>query len=272
MIQSEIISVTPEMAAKWLAESNVRNRKLRDDVAQRYARDMLRGEWTVGSDSIAFDVNGALVNGQHRLKAVTIANIPVDMLITKGLPAESIIGIDQGLRRKFEDNLRMQDINAPSSLLKQRVVPAARALMYMEMSHFTMSSNEVVWMYKNFKDEFEATDRLTSPLRTKSTNRWFHAAILAAVIAGEKYEAMSAFVDTYSKYENSYDYNIQAALNWRATMDSAKNKTRMMSGSAIYRGTEVAIWNYINNGPQNIRIPDKSKYQIRDKLIKAIQR
>lgn len=69
-ITEEVVDVTPEIAAAWL-ERNTVNRPLRRFVVDRYAADMSAGRWKMSPDNIiAFDADGNLIGGQHRLHAV----------------------------------------------------------------------------------------------------------------------------------------------------------------------------------------------------------
>src|SRR3972149_7031007 len=98
--------VTPEKAAEYLA-SNTNNRPLRELRTRTYAEAMKRGEWRVNNDAICFDVNGVLLNGQHRLNAVIIAGVAVDMTIMRGMEPSSFLTMDRGAARGVSDHLAM---------------------------------------------------------------------------------------------------------------------------------------------------------------------
>lgn len=68
-VSMTITIVTPDIAKQWLKQ-NTNNRKIKEAVVDAYAKDMLNGKWTINNDSITFDKNGILTNGQHRLMAV----------------------------------------------------------------------------------------------------------------------------------------------------------------------------------------------------------
>ena len=97
-----IVHVTPEMAEKFL-ERNTRNRKLRQSVVNKYAADMRAGRWMVGPDAIAFDVNGAIINGQHRLWAVFESGMTVPMVVMTGLEPGVVAVLDDHLKRNMAD-------------------------------------------------------------------------------------------------------------------------------------------------------------------------
>lgn len=100
-LKTSIMTVTPELAAKWLAK-NDNYRKLREEHAGKLARDMRAGKWTLNGEAIKF--NGEkLVDGQHRLQACVIAKKPFKTLVVTGVKSD--MEMDSGMQRKFCDYL-----------------------------------------------------------------------------------------------------------------------------------------------------------------------
>lgn len=90
-----IRTITPEIAAEWLA-TNHNNRSLMPNKIAQFAQAMRLNEWDVTHQGIAFDENGDLLDGQHRLHAVIKAGIPVDMLVIRGARRDTFAKIDTG--------------------------------------------------------------------------------------------------------------------------------------------------------------------------------
>ena len=63
------MTITPEIAREML-KKNTNNRPLSKRTLSRYVQLMKNGEWGITTDAIGFDVNGRLINGQHRLNEV----------------------------------------------------------------------------------------------------------------------------------------------------------------------------------------------------------
>ena len=97
--------VTPAMAAKIL-EGNIHNRPLRDGVVQRYARDMMSGDWPLHHQGIAINTEGTLEDGQHRLWAIVESNVAVSLNYSTGVPVTSRKVIDDHLQRTMVDALQ----------------------------------------------------------------------------------------------------------------------------------------------------------------------
>lgn len=105
-------TITPHQAAQWL-EANLEeghNRNLRRERAEAFARDMESGNWRDNGETIKFDWNGRLVDGQHRLAALVRAGIPHRFLVVRGVDPDSIHTIDMGVARRYSDVLRMNGV------------------------------------------------------------------------------------------------------------------------------------------------------------------
>lgn len=106
-----IETITPEMAAKYLATSpENRVTKSTRRVANTYAEAMKRGEWRLNGESIIFDSNGLLLAGHHRLTAVTIAGIPVTFSVCRGVEREAFTTYNCGLRTNLAQILGMKGV------------------------------------------------------------------------------------------------------------------------------------------------------------------
>jgi len=105
-IRSRVETITPAKAKTWLAEHNAENRNLRKAWVSKLAEAMRRGEWQVTHQGIAFDDDGVLLDGQHRLAAVTEAGKSVQMLVSRGVPAEAYDTLDTGRARTAGDVLK----------------------------------------------------------------------------------------------------------------------------------------------------------------------
>jgi hypothetical protein len=134
-IKSQIETVTPEVASAMLCH-NTGNREVRDSVVAKYMRVISRGEWRVTHQGIAFDYNGQLIDGQHRLMAVVRTGIAVDMMVTRGVDPETFAVLDQGARRTAADILHLpprtaEVINFAARVYTNEMTPSAATLQKM---------------------------------------------------------------------------------------------------------------------------------------------
>lgn len=103
----KIVEVTPKLAEKWLGK-NVQNRNLRKNIVAALVRDMRNGDFQLNGETIKFDTNGNLLDGQHRLHAIVLSGITAMMLVVTGIPTEAMGTIDAGAKRKFSDLLQIR--------------------------------------------------------------------------------------------------------------------------------------------------------------------
>lgn len=124
-VERHHVIITRESATLML-DANESNRRLRLPLANTYARMMLApGGWPYAGDPIRIDINGRIIDGQHRIKAVEICGVPLAVDVITGLAPEVQYNLDGGLARKVSDNLRMAGYKNT-----QTMSAAARALMW----------------------------------------------------------------------------------------------------------------------------------------------
>lgn len=113
---TEWVDVTPAQAEAWLGK-NHGNRNQRGNKIATYARDMKAGNWKVTGDSIKFDWNGRLIDGQHRLEAVIVAGVSLQMLVVRGLDPDTQGVLDVNAKRSPADALRFAGVQAHVNVL-----------------------------------------------------------------------------------------------------------------------------------------------------------
>jgi hypothetical protein len=84
-MQATIVEVTPGLAAEWLATSNIGNRRLYPQHIAKLVDEMRRDEWVENGQSISFDPNGGLLDGQHRLHAIVKSGKSYNLVVVRGV-------------------------------------------------------------------------------------------------------------------------------------------------------------------------------------------
>jgi hypothetical protein len=110
-----VMTITPDMAAGFMGR-NRKNRPIRDDDVNTYARDMIAGTWPVNGETIKIARNDDILDGQHRLLACMRAKVPFRTYIVTGLPPETQDTIDCGITRTAADQLGLHGEYQPKSL------------------------------------------------------------------------------------------------------------------------------------------------------------
>ena len=112
-LDAQLMRVTPKLAEQWLGR-NDSNRNIRPTKLAQLVRDMQGGRFALTGDSIKFDLNGNLIDGQHRLTAVRDSGIPIEVLVVRGLAPTVRAVIDTGATRSASDALRIAGKHAGS--------------------------------------------------------------------------------------------------------------------------------------------------------------
>lgn len=107
-MEARVERVTPEIAKRYLERANPRNRCVQS-LIRRYAKTMLAGLWYLHHQGIAFDESGMLIDGHHRLRAIVLSGVTVEMQVSRGVPNVAIAGMDRGATRTMQHISRMVD-------------------------------------------------------------------------------------------------------------------------------------------------------------------
>lgn len=94
--------ITPDDAAAYLA-LNKGNRRLRAAQVERLARKLSDGLFDVTHQGLAFDKDGLLIDGQHRLMAILKAETPALLVVFRGMPRSSMLSVDENGPRNVAD-------------------------------------------------------------------------------------------------------------------------------------------------------------------------
>lgn len=105
----DILQFTPVLAAQVLSH-NGKNRNIKQHLVKRYVRSMLEDMFVFNGQTIVFDQNGRLLDGQHRLTSCAESGKPFTALVVWGVDAtdDVMASMDTGSGRSRADVLRIQ--------------------------------------------------------------------------------------------------------------------------------------------------------------------
>jgi len=125
--------ITPDMAQKLL-DTRADNRRLQPSTVTLYARDMREDRWMPNGATIVIDAEGKLIDGQHRMASVVVAQKPVQFLVVRNIDTEAFSTIDTGKVRSTADVMTINHV--PNA---NNVAAAARmALTYISYPNAQM--------------------------------------------------------------------------------------------------------------------------------------
>ncbi len=101
-IESAYESIGPELAEQYLLLNRC-NRPVSESRVAEWAEEMKRGDWQVTHQGIAFDTDGNMIDGQHRLLAIIRSGTTQRLMVTYNLAPEAFLVIDDGGARTSKD-------------------------------------------------------------------------------------------------------------------------------------------------------------------------
>lgn len=105
-VSIEVWRITPMFAEQELERANVGNRSMKRHQVDQIKSDIQKGHWvTLTGESIGYDENDQITNGQNRLQAIANAGEGVDVVVWRNLAPEVKYVIDQGVQRTGADIL-----------------------------------------------------------------------------------------------------------------------------------------------------------------------
>lgn len=114
-MKATIEIINPAKAAEYL-KYNKLNRTLSNIMVNKYAQAMQNNQFMVTGDSIKFDKEGILLDGQHRLQAIIKSGTTHQILVVRGLTNDSFACMDIGKKRNCADSLSIKGYKNNSSL------------------------------------------------------------------------------------------------------------------------------------------------------------
>lgn len=274
MINTTIETITPEIARSYL-EHNRRNRKVKPRQVESLSRDIKRGKFYLTHQGIAFDESGALVDGQHRLLASLMANLPITVMVSRDMPTECVNAIDRGETRSVCDVMNIAHKNERSALKDKRIVSALSQLVRCNYKNLKLSTSETAALYDALSAAVDSVyDIVTQCAAYHRMNAPIIAAAIAAVKSGVEAQTVAKFFGVICKADISGcdDLNIQAALNWQRQLDAARAKHITIDRRKLYSGTQNAIWHFSQNtSVTSIKAPNTLRYDLRDIVVSVLE-
>lgn len=103
-MEMRLETISPAKAREYL-KRNTTNRPLRQNHIDRMVLTIQNKEWVLNGETIKFDKEGNLRDGQHRLHAIVVSGIPCQAYVLRGIDASAFDTIDQGKCRNLNDIL-----------------------------------------------------------------------------------------------------------------------------------------------------------------------
>lgn len=235
--------VCPELACEYLSR-NMKNRKKKDSKIRQMVSDILANRWKITHQGIAFDESGSLIDGQNRLHAIIISGRTVPVLVVRGVPVDSVSGLDTGTPRSVAD---IATIAGDDRVTNNQVATARQMKTGISLARTTYSAQEML----AFMEEHEEALSFVHGL-FKSTKGVGQSSV-RAVIARAWYTSDRQRLEHFAKCLQSGFYDNRSEdegaivlrnflLSGRQGMDSSVQHT-------IYAKTERALRAFLDKQP-----------------------
>lgn len=120
-LESGFYSISPQFASVILQKRNEDNRPMSEKKLAQNVADIKSGSFQVNGETLIFDKEGKLLDGQHRLQAVLLAKQAIVSNVCFGVEPKAKMSIDQGKARSTGDVLGlhgMKNANAVASVAR----------------------------------------------------------------------------------------------------------------------------------------------------------
>jgi hypothetical protein len=243
-ISINVVNVTPEVAKQWLAK-NLNNRKVRPNQVNKLTRDILNGKWTVNGETVKFDTNDRLIDGQHRLLAIIAADTPAETIVISGLAPEVAITLDQQSKRTMADHL--DSIGEQSTHTLSGALRVLRGIKEGTITHKEESTiSEIANTFKEFPDikgsiHYVSVNRQLSNIIQPSITGALHC-IFNRVNSVKCEEFFTALKNGIGLDKNDSRY----ILRERLVANRMNNNNRLLKNAII--ALTVKAWNAYYDG------------------------
>ena len=214
-LDAAIVNITPAIAGEWLTH-NRNNRKLDKNLVFKYANDMRAGNFTLNPDAIAFDADGNLTNGQHRLRAIVESGVPTACVVIFDFPVTraDFLNFDCGKNRTIRSRIELAGIE-----VKQAAVDIAGAYLFMKYKNHYNSVAERLDFIETNADiiEWAVNTCGTSGSSANRVPAMYMVALIDAKLCGVPEDALQAFARVYrvNDFENMENYSPKHVIELR---------------------------------------------------------
>ena len=171
MIKMKELNITPNMATELLKQNTGNFRQINQGRVLRYADDMRHERWMFSGDPIRFDIDGQLLDGQHRLKAIIASGTTQRMVLMEGLLNESALTMDKGQPRSVRSWLTHKGtknaVNV-SSIAKHVMMHRKNCWHVIAWGSAYSSDSEIIQFAEDHDDTLQSAFRIANHVGKKS--------------------------------------------------------------------------------------------------------
>lgn len=239
--------IDPDKARTYLS-LNKRNRNFKPSHAERLARMMQAGDWHETHQGIAFNCDGSLRDGQHRLAAVIESGTTQYFWVARGVKDDAIMFIDDHAKRSDADAYQILGLD-----ISRDEVHVARSILDRLAGHVRYSRADLLKFIEEYRDG------LLFACDTETRKRGVYQAAVRAVLAMAFYSAdrdrLVAFVQALHSGEVAnakQDNSVLRLRDWILQLPSRKGGGAHRT--VVFNKTQSALSAFLSYQPlQNLK-------------------
>ncbi|WP_157062784.1 hypothetical protein [Actinopolyspora mortivallis] len=233
----QLMTITPEMAGQWL-ETNDSNRNVRERLVEKIVGAIQRGEWQINGDTVRFDENDRLRDGQHRLLAIYRSGCSVQSFVAWGISRDAQVTMDTGAKRSLADVLRLRNESLVTEL-------AAALRLYWRYEQGTLRYFKIEPTYEELLTLLEDCPGLRKSVQQSQPIKKFRMSPAVAAVSHflfstlDEEEADSFFDRLADGSDLTQDNPIRRLREWLISTPSSKRNYSQAHILALY----IKAWN-----------------------------
>lgn len=244
---TETMDISPEIAQRMIDSNTENNRNLKKGWVDALSGVMKRGAFKLSPQGIAFDKNGKLIDGQHRLFAVIKSGCTVPMRVTFGCDCDAFGSLDTGIKRTVSD---IAAINNDEPWIKNKsVIGAFDHIIYRRNSrlNYSLSREELYNIVLNNSNIARVFYGCVVSRKASYFTRPMFGALLEAMICTGNPEAL---FDFRAVYENMLipepdTYSVGVVISLRNRLVASRLKHTEITKDVLYGLTQNTFYKFL---------------------------
>ena len=242
-------TITPNIAGVYLSKNTSKNYRHSTSRVSRYANDMKRGAWDLNGENIKFDINGELIDGQHRLRAIVESGMTVVIAVQRGVSVEAFKSIDTESKKAAVILEKMGFFDPTASAATAKLCLNLEAGSYANKPRARREVTDYAESNPGIQDAVAVT---------KNSAKMVPVGIMGAVLHlgtrnGENIDKLNSFVEAIRSGENLEAGDPRFALReYMIIQHGDKTRKRVQVGDVDVLKAVILGWNAFVSG-KNIK-------------------
>jgi hypothetical protein len=242
-----------DLAREWLEKRFSKQRHVTQNHVYYLKGVLQRGEWELNGEAIKFDVNGELIDGQHRLLAIAETGIPIKSLVCFDVTEKAFETLDKGKIRTDADVLSTRGEK------NTNLLAAALRLIYREGPDGRVSNKLSKPSRQQVLEILDENQTIRDSVDMISNNRNYRTLMPSSIAAYCHYKF--GLIDT--KQRDQFFREVSLGENLMANSATYQLRQRLLNnklaGNRMKPDEILAVvikgWNYFRKGRaiQNLR-------------------